>query len=93
MSPRPVANSGRDNLGNYLILPFFTGCLAYFLAYQMRPAEEMRQGREAEAPTCVPPPRPQLALQQLLSRFLTTGSIKPTKGTVTHGDALEQGVL
>lgn len=49
MSPRPAANSGRDNLGNYLILPFFTGCLAYFLAYQMRPTEKIRQEREASA--------------------------------------------
>lgn len=45
MSPRPAANSGTDNLGNYLILPFFAACWAYFLEYQMRPAVKIRQAR------------------------------------------------
>lgn len=61
MSPRPAANSGRDNLGNYLILPFCTACLAYFLEYQMRPAKKIRQEQEASASGSVssaPPPQP-----------------------------------
>lgn len=37
MSPGPAAKSGRDNLGSYLRPPFFTGGLADFLAYPMRP--------------------------------------------------------
>lgn len=46
MSPVTRPNhSGTDNLGNYLILPFFAACWAYFLEYQMRPAVKIRQAR------------------------------------------------
>ena len=75
MSPRPAANSGTDNLGNYLILPFFAACWAYFLEYQMRPAVKIRQARgEASAPILLPlPPCPRLPfLQPLFGRPLTT---------------------
>ena len=62
MSPGPAANSGTDNLGNYLILPFFTAWWAYFLEYQMRPAAKikLKQEREPSASisvsSAVPPP-------------------------------------
>ena len=75
MSPRPAAKSGTDNLGNYLILPFFAACWAYFLEYQMRPAVKIRQARrEASAPTLLPlPPCPRFPfLQPLFRRPLTT---------------------
>ena len=61
MSPRPAAKSGTDNLGNYLILPFFAACWAYFLEYQMRPAVKIRQARRGSvssnsASSAAPPP-------------------------------------
>lgn len=53
--PQAPASSDRDSSGNYLILPFFAGCLAGFLAYQMR---LLRQGtgREALGPVHLPAP-------------------------------------
>lgn len=88
MSPRPAANSGRDNLGNYLILPFCTACLAYFLEYQMRPAKKIRQEQEASASGSVssaPPPSPPAFLAATLLEAPVQRTAWGTQGSLGEG--------
>ena len=96
MSPRPAANSGTDNLGNYLILPFFAACWAYFLEYQMRPAVKTRQALgEASAPILLPlsppPPRAPLTTQtRSRPRKASVGSTQVSERRCAHEGSGDQ---